>query len=73
MTALCPHCAAIAAANIDAIARRVKVWPDSWAGSPAPYLGGDWGDVDALRAAGLAERTHAGWYIPTPAFLARYA
>ena len=56
---ICSHCGAIAAAS------RVTLHRKSWAGSPAPYLGGPWSDLQTLVAAGMAERLSSGWYIPT--------
>jgi hypothetical protein len=60
--ALCPACSAQAAAG------RVTLHREPWATSPAPYLSGMIADLMALRAAGMAQRDPAGWWIPTAAF-----
>ena len=65
-SACCPHCGRYAAVT-DALAA-VDYRPDSWAGSPAPWLSGPYLALLDLKEAGLATRTPSGWWVPTAAF-----
>ena len=48
--------------------RRVTLHTKSWSESPAVWLSGMSSDLQALIAAGMAERLPSGWTVPTSAF-----
>lgn len=59
----------IRAADVAAdAASRVTLHGKSWGGSPARHLTGNYSDLRALQAAGMAARTRDGWWIPTEVF-----
>ena len=65
----CPHCGRYA--SVTAAIAAVNLHRTSWAGSPAPWLGGPFSALADLVEAGMARRTPAGWYVPTDTFPAR--
>lgn len=54
--------------RISAALARVRYNARAWGESPAPWLSGLWSDLESLAAAGYAEKTRAGWYVPTASF-----
>ena len=62
----CPHCGLYPSTT--AALEAVNLHLASWAGSPAPWLGGPYAALSELVDAGMATRTPSGWYVPTDTF-----